>query len=233
MTPTHTEDRLAMLCSDFLILGASLKTAGYTGDPESLRARLVEMFLDWERRGEALGYPQEVIRQASYALAAFLDEMIMNSRWPERQKWASHPIQFELFQTQVAGAEFFDHLDAVRRRLPLNTDLLEVFYLCLVLGFQGQYRVSGRERLKALVEEIRRDLQIRCGEAPSLAPHVARPDEGQRAPSRTGRFRAIGAVAVAAALVLYIVLAVMIRSDATFVASEIETLTTRMTEVGP
>jgi type VI secretion system protein ImpK len=222
-----------MLCSDFLILGASLKTAGYAGDPESLRARLLEMFPDWERRGEALGYPQDVIRQASYALAAFLDEMIMNSRWPERHKWASHPLQFELFQTQIAGVEFFDHLDAVRRKLPLNIDLLELFYLCLVLGFQGQYRVSGRERLKALIEEIRRDLQIRCGEAPPLAPHVARPDEGQRIPSRTGRYQAIGAAAAAVALVLYIVLAVMIRSDADVVASEIKKLTTQMTEVGP
>lgn len=48
----------------------------------------------------------------------------------------------------------------------LNTDLLELYYLCLALGFEGKYKLQGREQLRALIQDLGRDLQTRRGEVP-------------------------------------------------------------------
>src|SRR5438093_8521298 len=171
MATIRDNNGLTTLFENCFVLGTALKGMSNCGDHARLRSHLIEMFLDADRKGETFGLPKEVLRQAKYAVAAFLDEMVMNSRWPEKHRWASQMLQYELFGTQVAGVEFFDYLDTVRRKLPLNTDLLEVYYRCLALGFQGQYRLAGREKLKALIEDIKQDLQAKQGEITLFSPN--------------------------------------------------------------
>ena len=177
--------------------------------------------------------PKEVLRQAKYAVAAFLDEMVMNSRWPEKHRWASQMLQYELFGTQVAGVEFFDYLDTVRRKLPLNTDLLEVYYRCLALGFQGQYRLAGREKLKALIEDIKQDLQAKQGEIPLFSPNGKRPDEVRHLLKSPVFPLVASGIGLGVALLIYFVLAFIVSSDAHDVAAKLVPLTAQVTEVNP
>jgi len=172
------------------------------------------MFQDAEREGEKLDISRENLRDARYAIAAYLDEMIMNSSWKEKDQWASRPLQYELFNTQVAGVEFFHHIEAIRRALPLNTDLLEVYYLCLTLGFEGQYTIVGRERRKLLIDEIAREILAKRGEAPCLSPHGKRPDEAIRTFKRDLFPWIAAAVSLLVVLVCYVVLSVRMNSIA-------------------
>ncbi|MDF0673904.1 MAG: type IVB secretion system protein IcmH/DotU [Nitrospira sp.] len=159
---------LLSLFSDPLVLGTSLRTAPDCGEPEALQSHLLDIFYQINQAGGDMGIPGGTLRLARYALAAYLDEMVMSSHWGKKHQWPAMSLQSELFNTDLAGQGFFQNLEEIWRGHPLNTDLLELYYLCLALGFEGKYKLQGREQLRALIQDLGRDLQTRRGEVPPL-----------------------------------------------------------------
>ena len=110
----------------------------------------------------AAGYSAEDGKLASFALVAFLDESVLASGNPVFADWPRKPLQEELFGTHVAGETFFAHLQQLlsRQDSPDLADLLEVHFLCMVLGFSGRYSMGHRSELHQIMsvtaEKIRR-----------------------------------------------------------------------------
>lgn len=169
--------KLAEVFSDLLVLGIYLKEAKDLGSPEHLRTRLEHLFHIAEEQTRSKGISTDAHLQAKYAVAAYIDEMIISSRWQHCEQWAARPLQYDFFSEYVAGEGFFKRLDIIRRAFPVNPDLLEVFALCLILGFEGQYRLHERERLRGLIEDVTREVQAKHGDIPALSPHGQRPEE--------------------------------------------------------
>lgn len=159
---------------NLLVLGVHARDSRDLGRLESLQTQVDQMLEEADRRGTVFGYSRETLIEARYAVVAFLDEMILQSGWDQKNQWASHLLQYKYFQTQVAGEDFFHHLTTLRRALPVNTDLLEVFHACLILGFEGKYKFEGREKLKDLKHDLFREIQGLRGEIPPLSPHAER-----------------------------------------------------------
>jgi type VI secretion system protein ImpK len=125
--------------------------------------------------------------------------------------WAQQPLQEEIFGDHVAGENFFRHLSELLARQDSEdlADLLEVFQLCLLLGFRGKYsaNVAGLQSITAMVhEKIRR---VRGGAAP-LSPVWALPT-GEVAPAGRDRWLPRLAIAAACATVLAVLLFVAFR----------------------
>jgi type VI secretion system protein ImpK len=173
----HSNVRLTDVFSDLFVLAAYVKDAKNLGAPDTFRARLHHLFQSAEQRSKEAGIPHDTFAEARYAVTAFLDELIINSRWAHKEQWASRPLQYDFFGEFVAGEMFFKRLDAIRAAMPLNADLMEIYALCLILGFEGQYRVQDRDKLKGLLDDMTREIQARRGEPPALSPHGRRPDE--------------------------------------------------------
>ena len=53
-----------------------------------------------------------------------------------------------LFGDQLAGENFFNRLESLRARGSAHLQALEVFHMCLLLGFQGRYIIEGSEKLR-------------------------------------------------------------------------------------
>ncbi len=159
---------------DLLVLGVHARESRDLGRLEALQNKVEQMLEEADRQGTAFRYSRDTLLEARYAVIAFLDEMILQSGWDQKNQWASHLLQYKYFQTQVAGEEFFQHLTALRRAFPLNTDLLEVFHACLVLGFEGKFKLEGREKLKDLNHDLFREIQGLRGAIPPLSPHAER-----------------------------------------------------------
>ena len=224
-SPTSGEGkRLVDLFSDLFILGAHLRSARDYGTPDALRMRLVEMFNAAEREAKRLALPDDAVQQARYAVAAFLDEMILSVPSPHRDAWSARPLQYEFFREHVAGVEFFNRLETLRRALPPNKDLLEVFYLCLVLGFEGQYKLQGREKLKDLIDGLAREIQPKPGEIPLLSPHGKRPDELIEMVKQGIPSWVVAVSCFAILFFFYIALSFVISSNANGIAAEIQQL---------
>jgi len=135
-----------------------------------------------ETAAMAAAYPVEDTRLATFAVVAFLDESILNSNNPVFADWPRMPLQEELFGGHTAGEIFFQCVDRllVRGDSPQVADVLEVFSLCLLLGYRGRYSLSGQEGvltvLEAIADKIKR---IRGGTGP-LAPNWAAPQDTVR-----------------------------------------------------
>lgn len=86
-----------------------------------------------KRKAEKAGKRGSDIDEASFAVVAWIDEQIARyADW-----WAgATPLQKTLFSTNNAGNEFFTHLSQLTAQ---QDEVREVYYLCLCLGFVGQY----------------------------------------------------------------------------------------------
>jgi type VI secretion system protein ImpK len=95
-------------------------------------------------QAKALGYSSEINQLAFFAVVSFLDESVLKLQSPAFADWAQRPMQEEMFGHARAGEIFFDHLRSLLTRQDSHetADCLEVYCLCMLLGFRGQYALS-------------------------------------------------------------------------------------------
>jgi type VI secretion system protein ImpK len=127
----------------------------------------------------ASGYPAEETRLATFAVVAFLDESILNSNNPIFADWPRMPLQEELFGGHTAGEIFFQCVERLLARSdsPHLADVLEIFDLCLLLGYRGRYSLSGQEGLRTVLEAIADKMQRIRGGARPLSPNWSPPQD--------------------------------------------------------
>ena len=88
---------------------------------------------------------------ARFAVLAWIDEAIMSSSWDGKTQWQREKLQRLYYQTEDGGEIFFDRLNTLGLQ---KREVREVFYMCLALGFTGQYCHPGDEvLLEALKDE--------------------------------------------------------------------------------
>ena len=216
--------KIAEAFSDLFVLGTYLKDAKDLGSPEHLRTRLHHLFHVADEASKSSGISADAQVHARYAVAAYIDEMIINSRWSHREQWAARPLQYDFFAEYVAGEGFFKRLETIRRSLPLNPDLLEVYALCLIMGFEGQYRINERERLRGLIEDVTREVQAKRGDLPALSPHGARPEELMELVKRELPVWVVVVTSIGIVFLFYIALTFLINQDAGHVVDQLKKL---------
>jgi type VI secretion system protein ImpK len=145
-------------------------------DMESFRVRLREFLMSVERGARKLGTSPEDVYLAKYAFCAIVDERVLMSETDIREAWERNPLQLETFGEQLAGESFFDKLEQVRRHGAAKWQVLEVFHMCLLLGFQGKYLLEGTEKLAFLTARLGEDIAHMKGKRAAFAPSWLPPD---------------------------------------------------------
>jgi type VI secretion system protein ImpK len=125
------------------------------------------------------GYAPDDVRLATFAVVALLDESILNSNNPLFADWPRMPMQEELFGVHTAGEMFFQCIDRLMAKgdSPQSADVLEIYALCLLLGYRGRYSLSGQESVRAIAATVAEKLQRLRGGPRPLAPHWAPPKD--------------------------------------------------------
>ena len=146
---------------------------------DGFRRRMVEALSEINREAIKRNYAKEHTIETDFAIVAFLDEVILNSQDAARHEWAQKPLQDELFGVSVAGELFFVRLEKLMTRQDSQElgDMLEVFYLCLLLGFEGRYTASGKSELHILMDRAGRRIERIRGTNQVLSPQGAIPGE--------------------------------------------------------
>jgi len=155
----------------FLLRSGSAPQDGSTFD-----AQLLRFLGEAESRARAAGIARDDAELARYAFCAAADETVLRSVFGIRERWEKHPLQLRLFGDQLAGEHFFDKLEQLRARGAEKLQVLEVFHVCLLLGFQGRYAVDGAERLTCLRARLGEEIARMRGRTRSFAPQAGRPD---------------------------------------------------------
>lgn len=144
----------------------------HISDAESFRNRTKTALQEVERDAIAAGYDGPDVRETHFAVVAFLDSVVLNSSEPIRAEWERKTLQEELFGQTDAGVVFFEKLERLRSRRDSQdlADILEVYLLCLLLGFEGRYSGGLRAELYSIQDKVRARIGDIRGETRRISP---------------------------------------------------------------
>jgi type IV/VI secretion system ImpK/VasF family protein len=140
-------------------------------DPTGLRARLRRELESFERAAAAGGAAEDRRFVARYALCALLDDAAGATPWGG--DWLVYGMAADVHGDTVGADKFFALLEPMLAQPDTYADLLEFFYICLALGFEGKYRGGEGGRL-ALAQIRSRLYGIVAGRRPKAAELSAR-----------------------------------------------------------
>lgn len=161
-------------------------------DANGLRARLREQIDGFERSARASGQPEDRVFVARYALCALLDDSAAATPWG--RDWTKDGLVAELHGEASGAEKFFALLEQMSADPAGYFELLEFFYVCLALGFEGKYR-SGEGGRQALAQTRTRLYELLSQHRPQAPVDLSGRWRGALVPSR----RVPGALALWAA----------------------------------
>jgi type VI secretion system protein ImpK len=86
-----------------------------------------------------LGYQPEFIIVCRYIFCLTYDDVISNTLWGKQVQWEQNSLLGLLYQETVPG-KFFVILKRIIKEPMQYIDLMELMYICLKMGYQGEYR---------------------------------------------------------------------------------------------
>lgn len=180
---------------------------------ELIHSKLRGLIETMMQQGEELGMQGRDTQDVIYALVALADERALAMSENVRRFWMTNMLQLRYFHENVAGEGFFTRLEGLRRD-SRRLEVLEIYYLCLLFGFQGKYAIRGGEiELANLVDILRAEMGKALEVSDELSPSADRPDDAVgRSRGRTLFWVSLGALSLTVAL--YAALRVSIAKEA-------------------
>lgn len=184
MSERTTKNDLVTFAGPILDLILRLK-AGIVAPSHELRPQVASMLEEFEKRAERYRFNHKIVQVSKFALASFVDETVLTNNFPLRDEWEKYALQLELFGEQLAGNKFFEKLDAMLKQIEVTQDAVEIYYLCMLLGFKGRYQVYEQEKLLAIMQETANAL-VKVGKIRpvELAPNWLANDQPRPPPKR-------------------------------------------------
>ncbi|MDR7192642.1 type IVB secretion system protein IcmH/DotU [Luteimonas terrae] len=198
-----TPRTLLDLMADGFYLLLMLKRGRLPQDAETF-VQSVQRLLDTvERNAMKMGIASEDVYSAKYAFCAAVDEAVLSQASALQDAWERNPLQLRLFGEHLAGEHFFDRLEALRAQGAARLQSLEVYHYCLLLGFEGKYRLEGPEKLGYLTARLGDEIIYLKGRRTGFAPHWPPPDNVRHALRRVAPIWLPAAAAAAFGLIGY------------------------------
>ncbi|MBE8595142.1 DotU family type VI secretion system protein [Xenorhabdus sp. BG5] len=125
-------------------------------DPTHLRQQLINEIRRFEVECQQVKLPYNVIIGARYCLCTALDEAAALTPWGLRSVWSGGGLLVTFHNETWGGEKFFQLLAKLSQNPKDNLFLLELINFCLLLGFEGRYRVidNGRTQLETVKQRL-------------------------------------------------------------------------------
>ena len=146
--------------------------AGIVQPSNELRPKCAKLLDDFEKRAERYRFNHKIVRVSKFALASFIDEVVLTNNFPLKEEWEKYALQLEYFGEQLAGNKFFEKLEAMLKQMKVTADAVEIYYVCMLLGFKGRYAVYEQDKLLSVMQRTA-DALVKAGRIrpTELAPH--------------------------------------------------------------
>ena len=183
LPPLEVRNPLVWLASRILVRLAGMRTGQMPVTAPQFHAEMVEAISAYKDTLADIGYDRETVDNATYAVAATVDDVMQNIPQTQGFEWARRSMVVQSFGENIGGDRFWATVDDLLRRPSGKDELLELFHACVAAGFLGKYRLSGRQdrglsdRMAAMHAELARSIP-KTGDP--LAPHW----KGVEAPMR-------------------------------------------------
>lgn len=110
-----------------------------------------EFLLDFECGVKKLNIVVEDVYGVKFVFCVVIDEMVLLLQFKICVDWECWLLQFVLFGEQFVGEKFFQYFEEGCVQGVVWLQLFEVFYMCLLFGFQGKYLFEGLEKFVYLI----------------------------------------------------------------------------------
>ena len=217
-TIEHRRGKLALALQEAFTAAVRLRSnRQVASDAVSFRAQIKHLLGQADQEARRAGYDGETTKLAVYAYIVFLDESVLNSQQAMFSEWPKKPLQEEVFGGHTGGEVFFQYLNEMlgRQDSPDQADLLEVYELCLLLGFEGRYSVADKGELAGLTQAVSDKIQRIRGGYGELAPEWPPPADEVVPAYKDPWLRGLGFVAVGLltiAVILFVIYDFALRS---------------------
>jgi type VI secretion system protein ImpK len=130
-------------------------------DVASLRRQVANAIDNFEDDARKAGIETGDIIAARYVLCATVDETVLTTPWGSRSEWSASSLLNQYHNETWGGEKVFAILDRIRGKAAEKLPLLILIYTCLMLGFEGRFRVmdDGRSQLEDLQNEVWREIR--------------------------------------------------------------------------
>jgi type VI secretion system protein ImpK len=183
---------------------------------EQVEADIRRLIAESEGLSQKGGFSSADYDLARFAVFAWIDETILSSGWDGKNRWLGTQLQRRYYNTADAGKLFFERLNTIG---PHQLDVREIYYLCLAMGFTGQYCNEGDDYL---LEQLKiSNLKLLTGSSmglpdlsrATLFPDAYAPDSAQppTAGPKMKRFSAFTLICAGAPVLLFGVLFLVYR----------------------
>ena len=168
-------ENLSTLCTDIFLIVIKMRDAENLGETAALRKLILYYLNQFEKNCSVIKISPEVVNAVKYALVALMDETVLSIPGEARDFWIVNPLQLEIYGDNIAGQEFFNKLDLLIKDPAKNRDALEVYYLCLTLGFEGKYKIGNAGERENIITNLASTLsKFNKSSIDSLSPHALR-----------------------------------------------------------
>lgn len=214
-----SEKDLVSLATPILEMVMRIRAGQLTPSAE-MRQTVAAWLKELEARAGQLGYKEAQVQNAKFALASFVDETVLAGGFAIRNEWERFPLQLEYFQEQFAGVKFFDRLDGLLKTAEAEADVIEVYYLCLLLGFKGKYHIYMEDQLPGVLNNVAEHLR-RVGRLREsvLSPHwklndQPAPPQESVVPAMPGWVKMVAAVSLGIVALSYLLFQFLLTNHA-------------------
>lgn len=130
--------------SAFISIVEKLSLVETVPDLYQLQQNLIHELKAFQHRAQSSNYRSQIIFAARYILCTWADERINNLKWEISNHWQQFSLCKALQNDSLLADQFFLLLERCCQDPAIYIDLLEVFYVCLALGYEGEFRNQAR-----------------------------------------------------------------------------------------
>lgn len=129
---------------------------------QNLLVKEIHLFQDRIKRH---GYNMEYTIVCRYILCATIDDVISNTVWGNLGQWNDYSLLSVFNQDRLHQEKFFGVLEHVVKEPKIYIDLMELIYICLSLGYKGQYRFTEQSQyqLEQIINNLYKHIQAYRG----------------------------------------------------------------------
>jgi type VI secretion system protein ImpK len=139
----------------FTILG-KLKSFKSYRQLSKLQKELIEEINTFQETIKNHGYNPEYTIVCRYVLCATCDDIISNTVWGGQGRWETYSLLASFNQDIQHQEKFFTIMERAIKEPTLYIDLMELMYVCLSMGYKGQYRSTEHSQFQ--LEQITHNL---------------------------------------------------------------------------
>lgn len=163
---SHSDNRLLDAGKNILVVLAELRRPQKNLDLVKFKQRVSVDLESFDVKAKNAGVAESNVLIARYMICAAMDEFVLDTPWGANSNWSQNSLLSTFHQDSAGGQKFFDIIDKLLREPDGQSELLELGYLCLSLGFLGKYRIfeKGQNQLAHLKQKLYQAIRLERGD---------------------------------------------------------------------